>query len=158
MPDKRLIRRALEQVELTAACRKGNTFSREMVQDPVSCGPVLGVIGSMPDSTVRLWMQAVTGQYPTTARLNKMFPLKYLTATCPWCQLGVPETLGHFLTMCPRFREARTEAHNRCWRAIMRTLVGVLPTGWQVYIDKPMSDTGLLDPLGEVVAECPARS
>ncbi len=31
----------------------------------------------------------------------------------------------------------------------MRTLVGVLPTGCQVYFDKPMSDTGLLGLLGE---------
>ena len=128
-PDKRLIRRAVEQVELEAARRKGTTFSREMLQDPASCGPVLGAIGSMPDSTVRLWMQAVTAQYPTTARLHKVFPLKYPTAICPWCQLGVPETLGHFLTMCPRFREARIEAHNRCWRAIMRTLVGIFAHG-----------------------------
>ena len=128
VPDKRLIRRAVEQVELTAACRKGTTLSREMLQDPASCGPVLAAIGSMPDSTVRLWMQAVTGQYPTTARLHKMFPLKYPTAICPWCQLGAPETLGHFLTMCPRFRVARPEAHNQCLLAIMRTLVGVLPT------------------------------
>ena len=157
VPDKRLIRRAVEQVELAAACKKGTTFSREMLQDPASCGPVLGAIGSMPDSTIGLWMQAVTGQYPTTARLHKMFPLKYPAATCPWCQLGVPETLCHFLTMCPRFREARTEAHNRCWRAIMRTLVGAWPTGWQVYIDKPMSDTGLLAPLGEPQNALPAR-
>ncbi len=86
----------------------------------MSCGPVLAAIGSMPDYTVRLWMQAVIGQYTTTALLHKMFPLKYPTATCPWCQLGVPETLGHFLPMCSRFREARTEVLNRYWRAIMR--------------------------------------
>ncbi len=39
----------------------------------------------------------------------------------------------------------------------MRTLVGVLPTGWQVYIYKPMSDTGLLDPFGEPPNALPAR-
>jgi hypothetical protein len=93
-----------------------------MLQDLANCGTVLETIGSMPDSTVRLWMQTVSGQYPTTARLHKMFPQKYRTATCPWCQLGVPETLGHFLSMCSKFREARTEAHNRCWRAILRVL------------------------------------
>ncbi len=37
VPDKRLIRRAVEQVELAAAFRKGTTFSREMLQDPASC-------------------------------------------------------------------------------------------------------------------------
>jgi hypothetical protein len=128
VPDKLLIRRAVEQAEIAAACMKGTTFSREMLQDRANCGPVLDSIASMPDSTVRLWMQVVTGQYPATARLHKMFPQKYHTSTCPWCQLRVPETMGHFLTQCPRFREARTEAHNRCWRAITRKLVEILPT------------------------------
>jgi hypothetical protein len=88
---------------LAAACTKDTTFTREMLQDRTNCGPVLDSVVSMPDSTVRLWMQVVTGQYPATARLYKMFPQKYYTATCTWCQLGVPETLGHFLTQCPRF-------------------------------------------------------
>jgi len=142
--DTLLIRRAVERVELSAARMKGTAFSRLMLQDPANCGPVLETIGSMPDSTVRLWMQTVSGQYPTTARLHKMFPQKYRTATCPWCQLGVPETLGHFLSMCPKFREARTEAHNRCWRDILRVLERVSPASWKFFLDKPMSDTGLL--------------
>jgi len=118
--DKLLIRRATEKVVLVAARMKDTAFSREMLQDPVNCGVVLHTVSSMSDSTVRLWIQAVTGQYPTTSRLHKMFPHRYPSAACPWCQprgAGTPsivqDTLCHFLTMCPRFREARTEAHNR---------------------------------------------
>jgi hypothetical protein len=93
-------------------------------------------------------MQVVTGQYPNKARLHKMFPQKYHTATCPWCQL----------TQCTRFREARTEAHNRCWRAITRKLVEMLPTDWQFYHDTPMSATGLLGPLDETSTTLRAMS
>ncbi len=78
-----------------------------------------------------------------------MFPQKYHTATCPWYQLGGPETMGHFLTQCPRFREARTEAHNQCLRAITRKLVEILPTDWQFYHDTPISATNLLGLLVE---------
>jgi hypothetical protein len=85
-----------------------------------------------------------------------MFSLKYPTATSPSYQLGIPETLGHFLTFCLRFCEALTEAHNRCWRAIVKTLVGILPNGLQVHIDKPMSDTDLLGPPGEPPKALPA--
>jgi hypothetical protein len=45
--------------------------------------------------------------------------------------------------MCPKFREARTEAHNMCWRAIICVLERVSPAGWKFFLDKPMSDTGL---------------
>ncbi len=39
----------------------------------------------------------------------------------------------------------------------MRSLEGILSTGWQVYVGKPMSDTGLLVPLGELPNALPAR-
>ncbi len=72
-----------------------------------------------------------------------MFPLKYRMATCPWCQPGIPETLGHFLSMYLKFGEARTEAHNRCWRAMLRFLERASPASWQFFLDKPISGTGL---------------
>ena len=56
----------------------------------------------------------------------------------------MPETLSHFLTACPRFREVRTEAHNRSWRAITREIVRVSPIEWQFHVDKPVRATGLL--------------
>jgi len=154
--DKQLIRRAVEGVELIAARMKGTAFSCEMLHDPTNCRAVLAAVSAMPDSTTRLWIQAVTGQYPTSSRLHVMFPLQYPSAACPWCQSvqpggnsGVPETLSHFLTACPRFREARTEAHNRSWRAITREIERVSPTEWQFYVDMPVRATGLLpDPSG----------
>ena len=149
--DKILIRRAVEGATLLAARMKDTTFSREMLLHPKNCGPVLAAVTSMPDSMARVWMQAVTGQYPTATRLHKWFPERYPTPNCSWCQhasvdgaQGVPETLSHFLTVCPRFREARTEAHNACWRAIMRDIDRVVAPEWQFFYDRPMRDTGLL--------------
>jgi hypothetical protein len=98
-------------------------------------------MASMPDSTVRLWVQTESGQYPTTARLDKTFPLRFSLATCRHCEQGVPETLGHVQKICLRFQEARTEAHNRCWRSIIRSLEAATP---RFFLDKPMSDAGIL--------------
>ena len=81
--DRQLIRCAVAGAELLAARLKGTCFSREMLRDPANCRAILHSVASLPDSTVRIWMQAVTGQYPTTARLHKMYPTKFATATCP---------------------------------------------------------------------------
>ncbi len=83
LPDQRLTWKAVEQFELAAACRNCTTVSREMLQGPASCGPVLEAIGSMLDFTLPLWLQTETGQYLTTARYHKMFLLKFPTVTCP---------------------------------------------------------------------------
>ena len=56
--DKVLVKRAVEASEREAARRRGTLFSQEMLNDPTS-QPVLSVIASKPDSTVRLWMQTV---------------------------------------------------------------------------------------------------
>ena len=58
--DKILVKRAVEASEREAACRRGTLFSQEMLNDP-SSQPVLSVIASQPDSTVRLWMQTICG-------------------------------------------------------------------------------------------------
>jgi hypothetical protein len=76
VPDKLLIRRAAEGIEFIAAHMKstGHLGSRLMPHDLINCGTVLAELASMPDSMVRLRMQTVSSQYPTTARLHKMFP------------------------------------------------------------------------------------
>ena len=93
VPDKLLIRRAVEGIELIAARMKATVYSRLILRDRKNCETILEAMASMPDSTVRLWVQTVSGQYPTTARLHKMFPQQFSSATCPHCEQGVPETL-----------------------------------------------------------------
>jgi len=148
--DKQLIRQAVIGVERIAGCMRDSTFSREFLRDARNCSVVLSVVAKMPDSTARLWMQTAMNQYPTAARLHKMFPEKYRSAACPWCrqaELGdsvILETLNHFLTVCPKFREARTEAHNKSWREILREITRAASTDWQFFEDKPIRDLNLL--------------
>lgn len=143
VPDKQLIRSAVECFESLAASQRATTFSREILSDPLNAGHILGAIPHQPDSTVRLWMQSVSGLYPTMTRLHQMFPARYPTAICPRCNMGVPETLSHFLTVCPSLRRARTEAHNRSWSTVMRALERTVPDGWKFYFDQTMASTGL---------------
>ena len=140
--DKVLVKRAVEASEREAACRRGTLFSQEMLNDP-SSQPVLSVIASQPDSTVRLWMQTVCGLYPTMTRLHKISREKHPTKACPWCG-AAQETLSHFLTVCAKFKDARTAAHNRAWDTIIHAVKRAAPPSWKFLIETPMDDTGLL--------------
>ncbi len=77
VPDKLLIQRAVEGIELIAARMKATVYSRLMLRDRKNCETILVAMASMPDSTARLWVQTVSGQYPTRARLHKMFPQEF---------------------------------------------------------------------------------
>ena len=120
---------------------EGNPFFTEMLNDP-SSQPVLSVIASQPDSTVRLWMQTVCGLYPTMTRLHKISREKHPTKACPWCG-AAQETLSHFLTVCAKFKDARTAAHNRAWDTIIHVVKIAAPPSWKFSIETPMEDTGL---------------
>lgn len=142
--DKQLIKRASEGVERDAGRARGTIFSREILQDPVNCHAILSAISSQPDSLVRLWMQTVSGLYPTMARLHRILPGKFRSATCTWCNANVPETLCHFASTCTKFHHARTEAHNRAWQIIAGDLRRAAPPGWRFHIETAVRDTGLL--------------
>ena len=142
--DKQLVRRASEGAEQAAAQARDTNFSREMLQDPVNCSAILATIPSQPDSLVRLWMQVVCGQYPTMARLHRMYPNKFRSANCTWCGTRVPETLCHFLSVCTHFHDARTAAHNRAWQCIVTDLKRASLPGWQFFVETTIGDTGLL--------------
>ena len=143
--DKQLVRRASEGTEWVAAQTRNTTFSREMLQDPANCSAILMTIPSQPDSMVRLWMQAVSGLYPTMARLHRIFPNKFRSANCTWCGANVPETLCHFVSVCTRFHDARTAAHNRAWQNIVVDLKRVMLPSWKFFVETTAGDTGLLN-------------
>ncbi len=76
VPDRLLIPRAVEGIELIPARMKGPGYLHLMLQDQKKL-PVLAATALMPDSIVRLWMQTVSGLFLTTARLHKMFPQQF---------------------------------------------------------------------------------
>jgi hypothetical protein len=93
----------VEGIELIAARMKATVYSRSKLRDRENWELILATMASMPDSTARFWVQTVSGQYQTIAQLHKMFPQQFSLATFPHCEQGIPESLGHFLTICPRF-------------------------------------------------------
>ena len=142
-PDKALVKWATEGAERLDAKKKQTIFTREILLDSENSSAVLGAIHTQRDSLVRLWMRTVSGLYPTATRLHQMFPARHTSAICQRCEMGQPETLRHFTTICPQYRAARTEAHNRCWNTIMKCIQRAVPRGWRFYHDQPMARTGL---------------
>ena len=70
---------------------------------------------------------------------------------CPYCQ-AQEETLAHFTTICPRFREARTAGHNRVRAKLTSLLAKCLAPQWTLFEETPMRRTGLK--LQKVSAAC----
>jgi hypothetical protein len=63
---------------------------------------------------------------------------------CLHCGEGVRETLTHFACVCPKFREARTSAHNQVWRVITSFLARAISRKWQMFEETCMKNTGLI--------------
>ncbi len=63
-------------------------------------------------------------------------------ADCPYCP-GTKETLAHFASVCPQFREASTAAHNQVCKLISSLLAKCLPDRWKLYEETTMANTGL---------------
>ena len=64
----------------------------------------------------RRWMQMVGRVFPVNTYLRRID--RHPTGDCPWCGVGVQETLAHFQSECPQFRESRTAAHHSIARAV----------------------------------------
>ena len=62
---------------------------------------------------------------------------------CPYCSTGQDETLSHFLSVCPRFHDARTAAHNQIRAQLSSSLRKALSSGWRCLEETPLSATGL---------------
>jgi hypothetical protein len=58
-----------------------------------------------------LWLKCMSGTYPVQSYLQRIGVAK--TSMCLHCDEKVPESLIHFSCLCPKFREARTSAHNQ---------------------------------------------
>jgi hypothetical protein len=90
----------------------------------------------------RTWLKCMTGTYPVHAYLNRIGITE--SPTCPYCPAAVPETLTHFACICPKFREARTLAHNQVWNVITSFLSTHVGPQWKMYDETQMAKTGLL--------------
>jgi hypothetical protein len=69
------------------------------------------VIRRCKPAEYRIWLKCMTGTYPVQTYLKRIGIAK--SPICPHCPEAVPESLTHFACVCPKFREARTSAHNQ---------------------------------------------
>ena len=85
----------------------------------------------------------MTGIYPVQVQtyLKRIGVSK--SPICLHCSEGVPETLTHFACVCPKFREARTSAHNQVRTAITLLLHSILGPEWELFEETPVVRTGL---------------
>ena len=89
----------------------------------------------------RVWLKCMEGIYPVQEYLHRIG--KAPTSICLHCGEGARETLTHFACVCPKFREARTSAHNQVRRVITFFLARILGRKWKMFEETCMKNTGL---------------
>ena len=90
----------------------------------------------------RVWLKCMTGTYPVQTYLQRIGITQ--SSICPHCDERVPETLTHFACLCPKFREARTPAHNQVRDVITSFLAATLRPEWTLFEETRVAKTGLI--------------
>ena len=140
--------------EVAAFRLRGTVLASSLLQEPDSAGPIARAIQHCSETVVRCWMKVMCGIYPTGTYLHKI--RKRPSNVCPYCSMAVPETLGHFAGVCPKFHDARTSAHNMCWERVSSFLAHRAPPIWQFQWNTPMKSSGLT--LSKALIRVPAGS
>jgi len=100
------------------------------------------VIQRCKTSEYRVWLKSMEGIYPVQTYLHRIG--KAASPLCPHCSSGVDETFTHFTSVCPKFREARTSAHNQVRRVITTFLARNIGHRWKMFEEKSLKSTGLV--------------
>jgi hypothetical protein len=140
-PNRSLLEKTSISNTLRAVKKRCTVFATDLLQR--QDGATLSkVIRRCTPAEYRTRLKCMTGTYSVHAYLNRIGIAK--SPICPYCPTAVPETLTHFACVCPKFREARTSAHNQVRNVITSfrsTHVGPM---WKMYEETPMAKTGLL--------------
>ena len=138
-PNKLIVDQIVEFNSRNALKRRSTTVSKILMLSPPGFLPASS-IANCAGGAIRCWMKAVGGIYPTADYLHRIG--KTTSAKCPYCS-AERETLIHFTCWCPRFHDARTEAHNRAWRTITAKIQALLMNDWTLHVETPMLGVGL---------------
>ena len=85
----------------------------------------------------------MTGTYRVQSYLRRRIGVAKVSI-CLHCDERVPESLTNFACLCPKFREARTSAHNQMLYVITSLLTFTLRYEWTSFEEARVADTGLV--------------
>ena len=110
-PNHHLLHKAVRVNTRRAVGMRSTKFVRQVLHQ-LEGATVARCVARCRPGEYRVWVKASADRYPVNSYLHQcqLVPSPH----CPYCP-GQPEdeTLAHFTTICPRFREARTAGHNR---------------------------------------------
>lgn len=134
------------------AVRKRTTVFVSDLFDREEGSTVSKIIWRCAPSEYRVWLKCMTGIYPVQVYLKRIGISQ--SPNCLHCGSGVTESLTHFACVCPKFREARTSAHNQVRNIITSFLDSTLDAEWTLFEETRMANTGLtLRPTPQFTAE-----
>jgi len=139
-PNKSIFKKIVQMNTRRAVQLRTTIFARGLVRTDEG-STVARMIAQQSSSEIRCWMQAMTGTYPVATYLHRIGRAE--SRQCLFCSSGQDETLSHFLSVCSRFHDARTAAHNQIRSQLSVSLRKSLPAGWQLFEETPMLATGL---------------
>jgi hypothetical protein len=139
-PNKVILRKVVSFNTQRAVKIRTTIFVRDFVQRTEGSA-IARLISDCSDSEIRCWMRFMTATYPVATYLHRIG--KTQSNICQHCSLGQKETLSHFLSVCPRFHDARTAAHNQIRERLSTLLRKRLSAAWTLFEETPMAVTGL---------------
>ena len=147
-PNHSLLKRTVGANTRRAVGMRSTKFVRQLLHQPEGA-TIARCISRCRSAEYRVWVKAMADRYPVQTYLHQCKLVQ--SPNCPYCH-EQGETLAHFTTICPHFREARTAGHNKVRAKIASLLAKCLTTHWKLYEETPMNRTGLR--LQRVSAAC----
>ena len=138
-PNHTLLHRAVRVNIRRAVGMRSTTFVRQLLHQPEG-ETIARCVARCRPAEYRVWVKMTADRYPVYSYLHRCGLAQ--SPHCLYCQ-AQDETLAHFTTICPRFREARTAGHNRVRAKLTLLLTKCLDAQWQLFEETPMRLTGL---------------
>ena len=114
-------------------------FSKLLITSPPGTLPASALRHCSP-AAVRCWIRAIGGNFPTADYLHRIG--RGASRMCSFCSAEC-KTLTLFACVCPRFKDARTKAHDRVWSKITQCLRTSLSSDWRLLVETPIAKAGL---------------
>ena len=138
-PNHALLKRTVRANTRRAVGMRSTTFVRHLLHQQEGA-TIARCISRCRPAEYRVWVKMMADRYPVQSYLHRCGLVP--SAHCPYCQEQC-ETLAHFTTVCPRFREARTAGHNLVRAKLTSLLAKCLTKQWKLFEETPMRRTEL---------------